>query len=75
MFRLSLLGKVELQDTDGRPVESILAQPKRLALLAYLMAAEPRGFHERDALLALLWPDQDAAASRNTLRQAVHQLR
>jgi len=44
----------------------VLAQPKRVALLAYLAAATPRRLHRRDSLLALFWPelDQEHAARR-----------
>ena len=57
---------------DGRP---LLAHPKRLALLTYLALATPRGFHRRDALFALLWPEADLERARNSLRQALHQIR
>ncbi|HSW31372.1 MAG TPA: BTAD domain-containing putative transcriptional regulator [Longimicrobiales bacterium] len=53
----------------------ILVQPKRFALLTYLAVAEPRGFHRRDSLLALLWPDQDAEHAHASLRQALYGLR
>ena len=43
----------------------MLAQPKRLALLAYLASATPRGFHSRDTLLALFWPESDQERARN----------
>jgi serine/threonine-protein kinase len=46
-------------------------QPKRLALLAYLAVATPRGVHRRDTLLALFWPDQDAESARGALRVVV----
>jgi DNA-binding SARP family transcriptional activator/Flp pilus assembly protein TadD/TolB-like protein len=50
-------------------------QPKRLALLAYLVLGTPRGAHRRDALLALFWPELDAEDGRRALRQALHGLR
>jgi DNA-binding SARP family transcriptional activator len=50
-------------------------QPKRLALLAYLAVATPRGVHRRDTLLALFWPDQDAESARGALRQGLKGLR
>lgn len=52
-----------------------MSQPKRLALLVYLASASPRGFHSRDTLLGLFWPEADDAAARNALRQALHYLR
>ncbi|MEO5868288.1 MAG: BTAD domain-containing putative transcriptional regulator [Gemmatimonadaceae bacterium] len=51
------------------------AQPKRLALLAYLVLAKPRGPHKRDLLLPLFWPDLNAEEGRRALRQALHALR
>ncbi len=75
MVRLHLLGTVELRDTAGKELRSIIAQPKRLALLAYLAVASPCGFHRRDHLLALFWPESDADHARNSLRQALHFLR
>jgi DNA-binding SARP family transcriptional activator len=72
MIRLLTLGVVDLR-RDGLEVRSVLAQPKRLALLAYL-AGEP-GFHSRETLLGLFWPEQDGERARNALRQALHYLR
>jgi adenylate cyclase len=74
LIRLHLLGTVDLR-RDAVEVRSVLAQPKRLALLAYLASAAPRGFHSRDTLLALFWPESDGERARNSLRQALHQLR
>ena len=75
MTRLHVLGTVDLRGKDGRPVEAVLCQPKRLALLAYLAAAAPRGFHRRDKLVALLWPELDNERARGALNQAVYMLR
>ena len=41
----------------------------------YLAAASPRGFHRRDALLALFWPEADQEHARTSLRKSVHFLR
>ena len=73
MIRLSLLGRVDLVGLD-RP-GAILTRPKLLAILAYLVVARPRGFHRRDALLALFWPERDDAHARSALRQLLHYLR
>ena len=56
-------------------MSTVIAQPKRLALLAYLAAARPRGYRSRDTLLALFWPESDGERARNSLRQALHHLR
>ncbi len=75
MIEFRLLGSVSLTDADGREVRSVLAQPRRLALLAYLAAATPRGMQRRDTLLPLFWPDQDQGHARTALRQAIRVLR
>jgi len=75
MFRLSVLGQIELRDASGNDVRAVLAQPKRLALLVFLAASRPHGFHRRDALMVLFWPDLPEQRARNALRQALHQLR
>src|SRR5918999_474411 len=75
MFRLHLLGSVDLHDETGQELRAVLAQPKRLALLAYLAAASPAGSHRRDTLLGLFWPELDQDHARNALSKAVHFLR
>ena len=72
-IRLRVLGQVDLCDATGASLSSILAQPKRLALLAYL--ATHSGFHRRDTLLGLLWPETDLARGRSSLNQALAFLR
>jgi predicted ATPase/DNA-binding SARP family transcriptional activator len=60
---------------DGTEVEDVVHQPKRLALLVYLAVAEPRGFHRRDSLLALFWPELPEKRARNALNKTLHFLR
>ncbi len=74
-FTLRLLGSAEIRDAAGRESALSLHQPKRLALLSYLAAARPRGFHRRDKLVALLWPETSQAQARHSLSQALHVLR
>lgn len=75
MIELRTLGPLHLRDADGRELTSVLSQPKRLALLAYLAIATPRGLHRRDKLVALFWPESDQLHARTSLRKAVHGLR
>src|SRR5690348_13595542 len=75
MIEFRLLGPLHLTDAHGRGVQSLLTRPRRLALLAYLAAATPRGFHRRDSLLPLFWPELDQEHARAALRQALHVLR
>ena len=74
MIQLHVLGAPDLR-RDGADVRSVLTQPKRLALLTYLATATPRGFHSRDTLLGLFWPELDQERARNALRQSLHYLR
>lgn len=73
MIELRVLGTLDLKGTDGRAVHSILAQPKRLALLAYL-ALHTDGAR-RDSVVALFWPELDTAHARGALRQSLSFLR
>src|SRR5947207_6706089 len=75
MIRFRMLGGVSLTAADGHEVRSLLAQPRRLALLAYLAAATPRDFQRRDSLVALFWPELDQKHARAALREALHVLR
>ena len=71
---LRVLGNVEL--SSARPgADALLAQPKRLALLAYLAAARPRGMHRRDRLVAMFWPEHGQEHARAALRKAVWAIR
>jgi len=75
MIELRTLGALELSAAESRAVASVLAQPRRAALLCYLALAIPRGFHRRDTLFALFWPEYDAEQARHALRQSVYFLR
>jgi TolB-like protein/DNA-binding SARP family transcriptional activator len=75
VIRLHTLGPIDLRGSNGQELHAILAQPKRIALLAYLSLARPPGFQRRDTLLALFWPEYDAEHARNSLSQSIHVLR
>src|SRR5215207_8650771 len=75
MIDLRTLGTLELTSADDIGVGSVLAQPRRVALLCYLALALPRGFHRRDTLSAFFWPEPDADQARHALRQSVYFLR
>lgn len=55
-------------------VQSVLRQPKRMALLIYLALSGPV-FHRRDRLLAIFWPESDEERARGSLNQQIFQLR
>ena len=71
---LQLLGGLDLLGDAGRAA-SILRQPKRVALLAYLAASPEAGYRRRDSLIGLFWPDADPESARHSLRQALYVLR
>jgi DNA-binding SARP family transcriptional activator/tetratricopeptide (TPR) repeat protein len=73
MLELRVLGALDLRDEAGREIDRVLAQPKRLALFAYLALTDVA--QQRESLLALFWPELDAEHARLALRQAVHFLR
>jgi serine/threonine-protein kinase len=72
---LRVLGGPQLVSADGRVLHTVLAQPKRLALLAFLAVDRRSPTHQRDELLALLWPDLPDDKARNALSQALSFLR
>jgi len=75
MIELTLLGLQTVRDSNGRELGSLAAQPKRFALLAYLAVSGSRGFHRRDSLAAMFWPDLDQFAARRALRNTLYHLR
>jgi DNA-binding SARP family transcriptional activator len=75
MIRLRTLGTLDLSHSDGRELRAVLSQPRRTALLVYLAVASPRGFHRRDQLLSLFWPDDDLDRARASLNRAIYFLR
>ncbi|HYV98722.1 MAG TPA: BTAD domain-containing putative transcriptional regulator [Gemmatimonadaceae bacterium] len=78
MIELRVLGPISLKRGDGSNVASLLAQPKRLALAAYLAAPPPHGgrcFHRKDTLIGMFWPELDQHHARASLRNALYFLR
>lgn len=72
-YRLQAFGGLSAHLVEAaRPV--LVGQRKRLALLAAL-AADGNGGVSRDRLLAMFWPEADAAHARNALKQLVHSIR
>lgn len=75
MVEFRVLGTIDLTLDDAPSAQSVLRRSKDLALVAYLTLATPRGFHRRDTLLALFWPDADDARARGALNQCLYRLR
>ena len=72
-LQLELLGGIALRGAVD--ADALLAQTKRVALLAYLAVAKPRGYHRRDVIATLFWPEHDTGHARAALRRAVFDLR
>ncbi len=75
MIELRTLGTLDLRTSDGSDLRPLLKGPKRVALLAYLAIAAPTGFHRRDTLLAMFWPECSDQQARSSLRNTLHVLR
>jgi tetratricopeptide (TPR) repeat protein len=73
--QLNVLGTLELTGAPGRPLHRIIVQPKRLAMLVYLVAALPGACHRRDTITAMFWPAMDHPRASRALRQALYFLR
>ena len=74
-MRIHLFGSVEVENGSAVRAASVLAQPKRTALLAYMAAARPGTLLRRGTLLGIFWPDLDESHARNGLSKALHHLR
>lgn len=72
-LRLRTFGAVYLE-RDQAPLGGAHSQRRRLALLAYLAAAEGASI-SREKLIALLWPESDDASGRHSLSQLLYALR
>ena len=75
MIEFRTLGPIGLLGLDGQELRSLLSQPKRLALLAYLAVAGGEAPKRRDTLLGVFWPELDQQHARAALRKALYDLR
>jgi DNA-binding SARP family transcriptional activator/TolB-like protein len=75
LIRLHLLGGPRFTGERAAERRRVLAQPRRVALLAYLALRAQHGPERRDRLLGLFWPESDANHARGALRNALHFLR
>jgi serine/threonine-protein kinase len=73
-YAMRLLGGLDLTSATGS-VGSVLRQPKRVALLAFLASGMATGLRRRDTLLGIFWPDSAGESGRHSLRQALYVLR
>ena len=53
----------------------LLRQPKRVALLLYVMMSQRGGSLSRDQIIGTFWPESDSSRARNALRQSLSFIR
>jgi tetratricopeptide (TPR) repeat protein len=75
VIRLSVLGAVDVIDAQGKRIETLLAQPRRLALLLMLAIESMHGACPRERLIAAFWPEHSPEQASMNLRQALAFLR
>ena len=75
MIELRVLGSLDLRTAGGHSLDEALRRSKRIALLAYLASARPAGFHRRDKVASLFWPELDKERARGALRTTLSRLR
>jgi DNA-binding SARP family transcriptional activator/TolB-like protein len=72
-LRLNIFGGASLLE-NGRPLQRVIAQRRRLALLCIAALESKRGI-TRARAAALLWPDTDDERARHALSQLIYLLR
>ncbi|HEX6574431.1 MAG TPA: BTAD domain-containing putative transcriptional regulator [Gemmatimonadaceae bacterium] len=75
MYSFRTLGSLELRSDSGEAITGVVSAQKLVALLAYLAVARPHGFHRRDTVVGLLWPDLTQERARAALRHSVYRIR
>lgn len=72
---LVTFGSLSIGGGDPSAMARLLSQPKRVALLLYVLISQRGGAVSRDQIVGVFWPESDAVRSRNALRQALSFLR
>jgi DNA-binding SARP family transcriptional activator len=69
------LGRLGFDGPGGANAARLLKQPKRVALLLYVLMSQRGGWLSRDQLIGTFWPESNSTRARNALRQALSFLR
>ena len=69
------LGRLGFVGTAGTDAARLLNQPKRVAVLLYVMMSQRGGSLSRDQIIGTFWPESDSTRARNALRQSLSFLR
>jgi len=75
VIEFRILGPLELKGSEGEDILSVLSQPKRVCVLAYLALTTFGGYTRRDILVGLFWPELDQERARGALRKTLYFLR
>lgn len=75
MIEFTTLGGIDLRSGDGQRIRTLLGQPKKIAILAYIAGSSRGSSRERSMLQAMFWPEQDDGHARHSLNQTLHVLR
>ena len=75
MYSFRTLGSLELRSDSGEEMTGVISGQKLVALLVYLAVARPHGYHRRDTIVGLLWPELTQERARAALRHAVYRIR
>lgn len=69
------LGRLGFEGPAGAASARLLSQPKRVAVLLYVLMSQRGGSTSRDQIIGTFWPESDSARARNALRQSLSFLR
>ncbi|MHB8838476.1 MAG: AfsR/SARP family transcriptional regulator [Gemmatimonadaceae bacterium] len=69
------LGRLGFVGPKGADAARLLSQPKRVALLLYVLMSQRGGSLSRDQIIGTFWPESDSTRARNALRQSLSFLR
>jgi len=75
MIEFRALGPAHLAGPEGTDSDAVLGRPKLLGLLAFLSVGASRGFHRRDSLIGVFWPELSQDRARSAVRQSLYRLR
>ncbi len=70
-----MFGTIDLRRRDGERLNTLLDQPKRLALVAYLAAHQRSGPVRREEIVSILWPESSPTGARSALSTTLSRLR
>ncbi|MEP7087586.1 MAG: BTAD domain-containing putative transcriptional regulator [Gemmatimonadota bacterium] len=75
MIEIALLGPPAATDSSGRELGALTSDPKRFALLGYLVISARESATLSEVLAGMFWPAVGRDAARRALRSALFQLR